>query len=261
VARAPDPHAEQIARLRREHDKKMADIACQEAADLAKERRRVEERIAAIHLQHDLQREERGRERLAKDRVEVARRHGDIQVYRSLGLPLHRSARQALQDAVMEDPSLHANDQAVAQIRAFVYATAAREQIHVLECCAPELKNASAIRKLREIHIAPIATPAAAAAAIHELGHILHLPLPPDSKEALTDGWMGRCNVDAEIAAWQWVLTNTPAWTAPMHRRMVEALDSYRPFATSEQCVQIDRLSRRTVLQETRLRLAMKGAR
>jgi hypothetical protein len=104
----------------------------------------------------------------------------------------------------------------------------------VREDAAPQLRNGSAVPKLRRITIAPVQSLETAAVAAYEVGHVLG---DMDPNAPWKPGFLGlrRICPSDEVCAWRWVLANTPVWERPMHQHMSECLASYRPDATPEE--------------------------
>jgi hypothetical protein len=61
--------------------------------------------------------------------------------------------------------------------------------------------------------------------------------------------------VPSEIAAWRWVLANTPAWSDEMHECLRRGLNSYAKYGTDDEKKAIEQLCGRITALETRMRI------
>jgi hypothetical protein len=240
--RGADAHRAEIERLRRERQQKIAKVQADGERQRAEwDAKRQQERAIDIERQ------------LTEDAIAVERRRQAIAYRRHLGLALTAEDRQWLLMDLRERDALDAADPDVVLLRRWLHSIARAHRIDLRESRLPQANNGSAVRSLRRVNAPPIQSYQSAATTGHEIGHILHADIPADAPSKPGEFGLGRICVQAELAAWGWLLSSTPVWNRAMHGSMTEAINSYRPHATQAECEQIDALISQRTYAETRL--------
>jgi len=233
-------HEARIAKLKREHEDAIAKIdrdADKTIAYLAKHRALLK---AETELHRRLLRERQIAHRRAEDRVQLTQQSGFRQFLQDIGGTLSEYDKRQWEDELsgaFDDTS----NPAVQAIARFLRDVWRREAIDVLDCVDPRIANGSAVRKLRQIQIGPIQNLRIASIALHETGHICHADVA-DRREVLAEDGFHKLSVPSEIAAWTWVLAETPYWDQRMHDDMTRFLGSYKHYAIDSETTAIDRL-------------------
>ena len=205
-------------------------------------------------LQQQFRREEDRVRQQNEDAVKLARRRTGRAYRKHLHLPTSlQDARDSLADMI-ESQRMFADDPQVIVLREWIQTTCAAHAIEVREDAAPQLRNGSAVRKLRRITIAPVQSLETGAVAGHEAAHVL-AEIDPNAPSKPGNFGLTTICVSWEISAWQWVLANIPVWERPMHQRMTECLASYRPNATSEKARAIDEICGDISFRRVQLRI------
>jgi hypothetical protein len=249
-----ETHEERIARLKREHTDKMAKLKADGEARVREIYERHRDRCAEWDLSQQFRREEEGIRKRNEDAVTLAYKRTGRTYRKHLGLPTTvKDAADSLADLI-ESHRVFVDDPQVAQLREWFTAVAATHRIDVREDAAPQLRNGSAVPKLRRVTIAPIQSLETAAVAAHELGHVLG-DMDPHAPWKLGEFGIGRICPSDEVNAWRWVLKNTPVWLPPMHERMAQCLASYRPDATPDEAGAIDEVCSNISFRLTQLRI------
>jgi hypothetical protein len=193
-----------------------------------------------------------------EDAVKLAYRRTGREYRKRLGLPLTVVHASELLADVIETDRMFADDPKVVRLREWFKSVAAKHQIDVRADAAPQLRNGSAVRKLRRVTIAPIQSLETAAVAAHELGHVLG-DMDANARSKAGEFGLGRICPSDEIDAWKWVLANIPVWERAMHARMTECLASYRPDASPREAQLMDELCLNVTLRRTQLRISGSG--
>jgi hypothetical protein len=238
-------HQEKLRTLRKEREQKLSAIAAQHRENLSDwDDHRARER--------ELAREKR----LTEDSIKLAYRRNGREHRKYIGLGLDEKDKRDEAVDIAETTGRDKDLPDVKRLRAWVQEVCERERLEVIDSALPQLHNASAVRKLRRIIIAPMQSYETCIAAAHEAGHCLCPDEPADAKR-VKDGLKEIC-VASELLAWQWVLANVPLWNQTLHAFMGQCIESYRSYATPDESAQIDRLVSRFTYAETRLR-ALRG--
>jgi hypothetical protein len=250
----PESYEQRIARLKREHADTVAKLKAEGDARVKAVYDRHAQNLEEWDLRQQFRREEERIRRQNEDALDLAYRRTGRDHRKYLGLPMSlKDAQDKLAD-VIETHRIYADDPQVVLLREWLMALAAQHRIDVREDAAPQLRNGSAVRKLRRVTIAPIQSLETAAVAAHEIGHILG-DSDPNAPSKRGEFGLGTICVSDELKSWEWVLENIPLWQAPMHERMTECLASYRPHATPVEANAMDGLCADLTFRRVQLRI------
>jgi hypothetical protein len=233
-------HEARIAQLKREHEDAIAKIERDADKTIAYTAKHRELLKAESALHRRLLREQQIVKRRAEDRVQLTHQSGFRQFMQDIGGTLSEYDKRQWDDE-LSGAFDDTGNPAVQAIARFLRDVWRREAIDVLDCVDPRIANGSAVRKLRQIQIGPIQNLRIASIALHETGHIVH-PDVPDRREVLAEDRYHKISVPCELAAWTWVLAETPYWDQRMHDDMTRFLGSYKHYAIDVEKVAIDQL-------------------